>query len=553
MANVLGELFSEIAESIRGGLGDIDKMKPSTFPDKIDEIVELLKNSGSGDGGAGGSEGSGSVGNLKFAYGFIKADAERNRATVTHGLDTMPDFILVHYAGMYLGEVAEYVEEKPLTFAWGLKSTFDLEDVQSYCAIASPGICFPIDTYGIDNAPESSRSTGCIFCPDETTFEVGAQKDQNAYKLSNKSGMQYRWLAISGLGSAAPILESLNVIENGTYTPPDGVDGFSSVTVAVPSGDAGGNEEPLIKYCSNSTETTGNPTSSHQIKFTLSKETKVLGAWAGGNQDKSVYPTTVSLFPVPVSNLTVDESNANYNTWYVPYEFYNPFLSGTYKKSIHVRLLVTVPGITVASRGDGYYDGKLNYVDTYEYPIKRSDFGTYTSLLFKKFTFAEGVSEAPQYLCYGQTYLDDVDLSNITSIGACAFDSCTSLKSIKLSPDLNSIDSNAFYKCTSLTGELVIPQKITSLPNYCFQETKFDRVVFHNNMVFDTYAVRPFYYCTHPTEYDFSAFTHVPALYASNYFGYTGKGQVFKIPAALFDIWSTSDKWSDWASQMVAV
>ena len=550
MANVLGELFSEIATSIRGGLGDIGTMKPNAFPDKIDEIVELLKNSGPGDGGAGGSEGSGSVGNLKFAYGFIEADAERNRATVTHGLDTMPDFILVHYVGMYLGEVAEYVEEKPLTFAWGLKSTFDLEDVKSYCAIASPGICFPIDTYGIDNVPASSRSTGLIFCPDETTFEVGAQKDKNAYKLSNKSGIQYRWLAISGLGSAAPILESLNVIENGTYTPPDGVDGFSSVTVAVPSGDAGGNEEPLIKFVSNGTTTTGNPTSSHTISFTLSKETKILGAWAGGQQDKSAYPTTVSMSPVPVSNVTVDTSNANYNKWNVPFEFYNPFLSGTYKKTIRARILVTVPGITTTNRDDGYYDGKLNYVDTYEYPVKSSSEGVYTATLFKKFTFADGVSEVPGYLCYGQTYLEDVDLSSITSIGACAFDYCTSLKSINLSPDLSSIGNYAFEGCTSLTGELVIPQKLTTLTSRCFSETKFDRVVFHNNVAINESA---FYYCTHPTEFDFSACTSVIPLASSNYLGTKGNGQVLKIPAALFDIWSTSDKWSDWASQMVAV
>lgn len=37
-------------------------------------------------------------------------------------------------------------------------------------------------------------------------------------------------------GSSAPVLESLSVTENGTYTPGTGVDGFSSVTVNVPSG-----------------------------------------------------------------------------------------------------------------------------------------------------------------------------------------------------------------------------------------------------------------------------------------------------------------------------
>jgi hypothetical protein len=49
MANALGELFSKIAVSIRGGLGDIGTMKPNAFPDKIDDIVELLKNADSSE------------------------------------------------------------------------------------------------------------------------------------------------------------------------------------------------------------------------------------------------------------------------------------------------------------------------------------------------------------------------------------------------------------------------------------------------------------------------------------------------------------------------
>lgn len=42
MANPLGELFTNIANSIRGGLSDVGKMSPSAFPSKIDEIVGLM-------------------------------------------------------------------------------------------------------------------------------------------------------------------------------------------------------------------------------------------------------------------------------------------------------------------------------------------------------------------------------------------------------------------------------------------------------------------------------------------------------------------------------
>ena len=52
MANALKELFTETANAIRDGLGDIGTFKPSSFPEKIREIVKLI-----GTGGGGGSGG----------------------------------------------------------------------------------------------------------------------------------------------------------------------------------------------------------------------------------------------------------------------------------------------------------------------------------------------------------------------------------------------------------------------------------------------------------------------------------------------------------------
>lgn len=55
---------------------------------------------------------------------------------------------------------------------------------------------------------------------------------------------------IDGEGSAVirlgqnPVIEPLNVTENGTYEAPDGVDGFNPVTVAIPEYDGAYTVEP---------------------------------------------------------------------------------------------------------------------------------------------------------------------------------------------------------------------------------------------------------------------------------------------------------------------
>ena len=63
---------------------------------------------------------------------------------------------------------------------------------------------------------------------------------------------------------------------------------------------------------------------------------------------------------------------------------------------------------------------------------------------------------------YGCTSLTYVDLSCITSIGDFAFNGCTSLTNINLSPTLTTIGSHAFYNCTPLSG-ITLPSSLTTI------------------------------------------------------------------------------------------
>ena len=329
---------------------------------------------------------------------------------------------------------------------------------------------------------------------------------------------------------------------------------FPEKIAAIEGGGSGGDsKEPLIKYISTYSTTSGAAVSTHTLSFRVSKNTKVLAAWKGYQQSNSGYPNISSLEDVPLSELTVDRTNANYDSYTMTIKF-ELSVSGTYNKTIFAKLLVTVPNVTVTSRGDGFYDGKLEYIESTDYPVRYSDERIYATMLFKNFSFFDGCTTIPVYLLCDQMYLESVDLSNITSIKESAFKYCTSLKSINLRPDLTELGSEAFAYCSSLTGELVIPPNITALPYICFAHTKFDRVVFHGGITaFGSAGSGAFDGCTHPTVYDFTAFTSVPKLGGSAWLGKVGNGQVLRIPAALFDTWSTSANWSSWASQMVAV
>lgn len=329
-------------------------------------------------------------------------------------------------------------------------------------------------------------------------------------------------------GTGKPTLQDKNITENGTYTADSGFDGLGSVMVDVKG--SGGDVEgvPFLKMISVVEQNKNKTNVATTQSLKIPKGAKIIRAWkeSAFAPKQSYYPGIQSVVNVSLDELVIDESNADYEL--VSYT-HAPYLSIDYEScnTFEFRLLVLTDIITVNGGENGLFDGTLNKCDGDTF-FSQTDRGVEQTMYLKTFHCADGVTRLPKHVCYKQSCLESIDLSNVVEIG-----------------------EYAFGYCESLGGELVIPNTITVIPREAFRKTKFDRVVFpHGLTKIDYYA---FGECTHQTEFDFSACTAVPTLTANYHLGKVGNGQVLKIPSALFDSWSTTTGWKDWASQMVAV
>lgn len=120
--------------------------------------------------------------------------------------------------------------------------------------------------------------------------------------------------------------------------------------------------------------------------------------------------------------------------------------------------------INVNEGGDGEYsseNGVLYNKDKTEliaYPQQKSD---------KTFTAPATVKELQMSsFCYNE-YLEEVDISNVETIGSYAFEACPSIKSVKLSKDLNFVGYRAFIGCSSLKS-IRIYDKVETIGDYAF-------------------------------------------------------------------------------------
>lgn len=223
-----------------------------------------------------------------------------------------------------------------------------------------------------------------------------------------------------GTTPANPIIEALSVTENGTYTAPNGVDGYSPVTVNVPIPDG-------YIVPSGTKEITSNGehivTEYEKVNVNVDvaipegyiKPSGTLNITENGTYDVTEKASAVVSIPekeIVLQNKTIEEN-------------------GTY------------------SADDGY-DG-LGQVTVNVSGATNTESKEVAALLGNTMTVLDNslVTSLRTRACQAATKLVTVNLPNVTTLGAYAFYQCSNLETFTL-PKLTTISTQTWYMCPKL-------------------------------------------------------------------------------------------------------
>lgn len=298
-----------------------------------------------------------------------------------------------------------------------------------------------------------------------------------------------------------PVIEELTVTENGAYTAPEGVDGYSPVTVNVPTG--GGDDvarsivnKTITAYSDNEITTVGAYAFDGCNKMTsvnLQNATSV-GAYA--------FNGCSALTDVNVPEATTVKEGAFQNCTSLTRLDLPKLntLNGYLIKGCSSLVELNVPK-AVTGKGFAIAGSKVEHLNLPEFTTPGSSvFRGATGL---RTVYMPKLDKLEQYLFMGDTALETVTFPKVAYVASQAMESCSALTYVDL-PICKRIDAKGFNKCSSL--ETLILRKSDAI-------------------------------CTLA---NVSAFTSTPIA--------SGTGYVY-VPSALVDSYRTATNWSTYANQ----
>ena len=298
-------------------------------------------------------------------------------------------------------------------------------------------------------------------------------------------------------GGGSAVIQSLSVTQNGTYTAPSGVDGYSPVTVNVSGGDTPIPADGRTRIWIHIADGTPDNRLTFYLRFTASVAKNTMVDWGDGTSEVKGSTSATSY-------------------------------SHKYSSGGDYVITMTVNSGTISfigtSGGNGYsiYGARAASNNNYH---NRSR--------IQKVIIGENVTTIGAYAFYNCYSLESITISDsVTDIGTYAFQYCYNLTSITISDSVTSIGAYAFNSCHGFTT-VTIPDGVTSIGASAFA-TSFGSV----------YGV---------SEYHFKS-TIPPTLANTDVFSNNASDRIFYVPYSadhsILDAYKTATNWSTYASYM---
>ena len=319
-------------------------------------------------------------------------------------------------------------------------------------------------------------------------------------------------------GGRSAEIEPLTVTENGTYTAPDGVDGYSPVTVNVAGGGGewwdtpdpvDGKTHIWIEIPEDALRT------DFEVRYTQSVSQGVTVDWGDGTDPQTYSGTTDTNhthtyaqgghyeITLQVTRGTIKFVGSSSNT------LVGASTNPNYWRKSCVRRIFFGNGMTSGSIGSNVLDG-FCAIKTVKIP--------------------SGVTSVGSYAFYGCKGLREVTIPpGVTSFGTYAFSNCDSLQQITIPSGVTTIGNYALQSCLALQ-KITIPSTVTSIGSSAFTT------------------------CRSVKEYHFEP-TAPPTLGGTSAFSNIPSDCKFYVPYSedhsILDAYKAATNWSTYASRMV--